>query len=198
MKIKSNLMDQMGLWALVKEDFATHYRDVTLPGFQAMAVYRFGVWARSRPLYFFRVLFGSLHLPLFCFIRNFYGIELKYTATLGRRVHIGHQGGIVIHEFCRMGDDCVIRQNVTIGVGGLGRGHNGPEHAPLIGNKVDFGAGAVVMGKVKIGDNVNIGPNAVILSDVKSHMTVMVPPARAILRPEGPAPLAPRDIQVSA
>ncbi|PKA39893.1 serine acetyltransferase [Rhizobium sullae] len=198
MKIRNELMDEMGLLALLREDFNCHYRDVTKPGFQAMAVYRFGVWARSRRLYLSRMLFGAIHFVLFCFIRNVYGIEIPYTAKLGRRVHIGHQSGIVIHEFCTMGDDCVVRQNVTIGIGGVKRGHFGPEHAPVIGRHVDFAAGAVVVGNVRIGDSVNIGPNAVIVTDVKSNTTVMAPPARMMARPAANTAAVSPDLEMSA
>ncbi|MEP7453587.1 hypothetical protein [Phyllobacterium sp. SB3] len=179
---KNELIAELGLRALIKEDFINHRKDLTLPGFRALAVYRYGTWARSRRSYPVRACFSAIHLFLARFVRNYYGIELYYTANIGRRLHIGHQSGIVVHEYATIGDDCVIRQGVTLGIGGLQRGETGREHAPMIGNRVDFGVGAVIIGKVTIGDDVNIGPNVVILTDIKSNSTVMASPPRVLSR----------------
>lgn len=179
---KNELIAELGLCALIKEDFINHRKDLTLPGFRALAVYRYGTWARSRRNYLVRASFSAIHLFLARFVRNYYGIELYYTANIGRRLHIGHQNGIVIHEYATIGDDCVIRQGVTLGIGGLQRGETGREHAPVIGNRVDFGVGAVIIGKVTIGDDVNIGPNVVVLTDIKSSSTVVASPPRVLSR----------------
>lgn len=179
---KNELIAKLGLLALIKEDFMNHRKDLTLPGFRALAVYRYGTWARSRPNYLARAFFSVIHLFFARFVRNYYGIELYHTASIGRRLHIGHQGCIVVHEYATIGDDCVIRQGVTLGIGGLQRGETGREHAPVIGNRVDIGVGAVIIGQVTIGDDVNIGPNVVIVTDIKSNSTVLAPPPRIVSR----------------
>jgi serine O-acetyltransferase len=165
---------QPGLIALIREDWETHRRSVLRPGFQAMLSYRVGRWAAERrrrrlPAYVFA---SALHL----FVRNFYGIDLYWTTLIGRRFHIGHQGAIVIHRFCTIGDDCTIRQGVTIGAADEWNAGGGPR----LGDRVDVGAGAMVLGDISIGSDVRIGPNAVVTTDVPDNATVFAPPSRSI------------------
>ena len=54
-------------------------------------------------------------------VRTASGIELSWHADIGRRVVFAHQGGIVVGAWARIGDDCLVRQNVTIGAGQGGR-----------------------------------------------------------------------------
>ena len=171
-----------GLFKLILEDLKRHMWDTSLPGFRALAVYRFGVWARTLRFLPLRILFIWLHTTLFRFIRNNYGIELYASAKVGRRFLIGHQSGIVIHRFATFGNDCVIRQNVTLGEAGKGRDNFSAGLGPVIGDDVDIGAGVVIIGNVRIGDNVRIGPNAVVLTNIPSNATVLAPVSRAIVR----------------
>lgn len=183
--------NDVSLWELIKEDHRTHYSDWTRPGFRAMAVYRFGHWAMKRKSYTLRRLLSVIHRTAFRFVRNVYGIEIRPTATIGRRFHIGHQGAIVVHAHAIIGDDCLIRQGATLGIGGLERGADFETSGPIIGNRVDIGAGAMIVGRLTIGDDVNIGPNAVVLVNVPSNSTVLPPPARILPRPpQGAAPQA--------
>src|SRR4051812_7117502 len=104
------------LWTLLKEDLKAHGGDWTRPGFQAIAVYRMGVWRMAvspRPL---RVPFSFAYRAMFVAVRNFYGIELPYTAQIGRRVVFEHQHGIVVHGSTVIGDDCIVRHGVTFGI----------------------------------------------------------------------------------
>lgn len=159
---------------LIQEDWVTHQRDWTLPGFRAVAVHRFGVWRMSvRPL-LLRAPLSVLYRMLYRKVRNQYGIELPYTVNLGRRVIIEHQSGIVIHGFCSIGDDCIIRQGVTLG----NRYRDRPNEAPQLGNRVNIGAGAKLLGGITIGDDVNIGANAVVLQDVPAGKTALGIPAK--------------------
>lgn len=172
------LPDGMSLLAVLREDFSRHDRDWTLPGFRAVAVHRLGFWHRGLRFAPLRVLVRRVHLSLYRRVRNHYGIELPYTVTLGRRVRFEHQGGIVIHGFTRLGDDCVVRQGVTMGV----RSPDEPFQAPVLGDRVDVGAGAVILGGVRIGDGARIGANAVVLRDVPPNATAVGIPARVIER----------------
>ena len=105
-------------------------------------------------------------------VRNLYGIELPYSASIGRRVIIEHQSGIVIHGATVIGDDCIIRQNCTFGIRRMGE----LSKAPVLGRGVDVGAGAVILGDVRIGDFAVIGANAVVLHNVPAGaMAVGVP-----------------------
>jgi serine O-acetyltransferase len=129
-----------------------------------------------------RATFSLLYNALYRKVRNTYGIELPYTVDLGRRVVIEHQSCIVIHGYAVIGDDCIIRQGVTIG----NRSINDPYAAPRLGNRVNVGAGAKILGKIRIGDDVNIGANAVVVKDVPSGATVVGIPAKIIRMANAP------------
>lgn len=182
MGIQVNLMENsseqtpLNLWQLLKEDWIAHGRDWTKPGFRAVAVHRFGVWRMKIKPLLLRAPLSILYRMLFRKVRNHYGIELPYSVQLGRRVIIEHQGAIVIHGDCTIGDDCIIRQGVTLGNRYLDR----PFDAPKLGNRVNVGAGAKIFGNVQIGDRTNIGANAVVLCDVPAEATAVGIPARII------------------
>ena len=99
----------------VKGDYARHQRNWTRPGFQAMVVYRFGIWRYSFKNPFVRKPMTGLYKLLNIFVRNVYGIEITGTAVIGRRLRIAHQHGITVHSHAVIGDDCLIRQGVSIG-----------------------------------------------------------------------------------
>lgn len=160
----------------IREDWQAHGRDWTLPGFRAVAVYRIGNWVRDRQKGLIQSMLFALYLIMYRFIRNHYGIELRETTRVGRRFVVGHQSGIVIHPNSEFGDDCLIRQNVTIGAVNMARINDGPK----LGHRVDVGAGAVILGRVKIGDDVQIGPNAVVMTDIPAGATVFVEAPRMI------------------
>lgn len=166
----------LDFWQQLKEDWIAHGRDWTKPGFRAVAIQRFGVWRMTLEPIILRAPFSILYRALFRKVRNTYGIELPYTVQLGRRVVIEHQSGIVIHGECSIGDDCIIRQGVTMGNRYLDR----PFDAPKLGNRVNVGAGAKIFGNVTIGDDANIGANAVVLSDIPPGKTAVGIPAKII------------------
>jgi serine O-acetyltransferase len=170
----------LGLFELIKEDWETHFKDWKQCGFRAVAVYRFGVWADTLKNRIIRTVTMRVYWFFSRWIRNYYGIELLYTAKIGRRFLIGHQGGIVIHPNAVFGDDCLIRQGVT--VGDSGRGSDGS--APRMGDEVHVGAGAVIMGNITVGSRVSIGPNAVIMANVPAGSTAFGNPARIIKTPK--------------
>lgn len=154
-------------------------------GFQAVASYRIAVWVADLRPRVLRPLLRLLLGPHRFVVRNFYGIELYPTARIGRRFRIVHQGGIVIHAGAVIGDDCTIRQGVTIGAaagGGAGR------LPPQLGSRVSIGAGAVVAGTITIGDDVTIGPNAVVMQNVPAGSIVVTPPPRIMAPPPRRAP----------
>jgi serine acetyltransferase len=166
----------IGFWQQIQEDWIAHERDFTKPGFQAIAVQRFGQWRMKIQPKLLRAPFSFLYLILYIVIRNIYGIELPYTVSLGRRVIIEHQNGIVIHGNSTIGDDCVIRQGVTLGNRYLER----PFDAPILASRVNIGAGAKILGNVTIGNDVNIGANAVVLNDIPPGQTAVGIPAKVV------------------
>jgi len=175
---------QPSLWTLLREDYASHGRDWTRPGFRSIAAYRFGVWRMGIRSKLLRAPFSILYRSLFRYCRNHYGIELPYSATVGRRVIIEHQSGIVIHGNAVIDDDSIIRQGVTVGNKSLDR----PLDAPILGKRVNVGAGAKILGAVHIGDDATIGANAVVLTDVPPGAVAVGIPARILPAPSGKPP----------
>jgi len=168
----ASLRELMQYWA---EDYEVHRRDASTPGFRAIAVHRFGNY-RMRVRKPWRGLLTLIYQPLYEHCRNHYGVELPYSAKVGRRVRIEHQGGIVIHGCAEIGDECIIRQGVTLG----NRHMNAPFAAPVLGKGVNVGAGAKVLGGIQIGDNASIGANSVVLDDVPAHCIAVGIPARTL------------------
>ena len=168
---------ELSLLQQIKEDWIAHGRDWTKPGFRAVAVQRFGVWRMSVEPKLLRAPLSILYRALFRKIRNGYGIELPYSVKLGRRVVFEHQGGIVIHGNCTIGDDSIIRQGVTLG----NRYLEQPFDAPQLGEKVNVGAGAKIFGEIMINDGAKIGANAVVLQDVPQGATAVGIPAKILL-----------------
>jgi len=121
-----------------------------------------------------RAPFSVLYRTLFRHVRNHYGIELPFSVRLGRRVIIEHQCCIIVHGNSVIGDDCIIRQGCTLGNRDLDR----PDDAPRLGHRVNVGAGAKILGAVKIGDGAAIGANAVVLTDVPAGAVAVGIPAR--------------------
>ena len=163
------------LWEWVAEDYQAHERDWTRPGFRAVALHRLGNY-RMRIPFALRVPLSAVYWTCFRYVRNHYGIELPYSAKLGRRVIIEHQGAIVVHGDSVIGDDCILRQGVTLG----NRRLNEPFDAPVLGDKVNVGAGAKILGKVVIGDQAAIGANSVVLSDVPPGRIAIGIPAKVL------------------
>ncbi len=164
--------------SLVREDFEVNGRDWRMPGVRAMFVYRLGNYRLGMRASLARKLLSVVYRFLYRLVRNHYGIELQGTAWVGRRVRLIHQHGIVIHGFTIIGDDCWIRQGVTLG-GGVDWARD--DH-PTLGKDVRIGAGAVLMGRFTVGDAARIGPNAVVSRRVAPSALVMAPPARAMHR----------------
>jgi serine O-acetyltransferase len=166
----------LSLCQQVQEDWVAHGRDWTKPGFRAVAVQRFGIWRMRINSKLLRAPFSILYTSLYRKVRNTYGIDLPYTVKLGRRVIIEHECGIVIHGHCEIGDDCTIRQGVTLGNRYLDR----PLESPKLGARVNIGAGAKILGNVTIGDDANVGANAVVLVDIPAGKTAIGIPAKII------------------
>ena len=103
------------------------------------------------------------------------GGVIPFQTEIGPNVKFAYQGlGVVIHKKAKIGSDCFIRQNVTIGGGG------GPGGLPVIGNNVDIGAGSVLLGGIHIGDNVKIGANSVVNKDLPANCVAVGAPAKPI------------------
>jgi serine acetyltransferase len=99
------------------------------------------------------------------------GVELPWGTRVGRRLRIEHGVGLVVNAYTTIGDDVIVRQNVTIG-------NNGTDlECPRIEDGVDVGAGAVILGDIVVGARSRIGANAVVVKNVSPDAVAVGVPA---------------------
>ena len=106
------------------------------------------------------------------------GISIPLRCQIGGGLQMPHTNGIVVNVGARIGCNCEIFQQVTIGEGKGG--------CPEIGNDVSIGPGAKILGGVKIGDGSRIGANALVVRDVPAGSLVLATPAEIHVRPLTP------------
>ena len=177
----------------IREDWRTHGRELSRQAIWALVVYRFGQWRYGVRPRFLRMPLSLIYRFLKPLSQVLTGIDLPCEVQVGRRFTIEHFGGIIISGDARFGDDCVIRNGVTVGLR-----HTGVRGAPKIGHRVDIGAGAKILGPITIGDDVAIGANAVVIKDVPANSIAVGIPARIIPRetevPSAPEPEEPPEM----
>jgi serine O-acetyltransferase len=156
----------------IRHDLRAHGGDWTAQGFWALLVYRFGRWRYGIRPALLRKPFSLTYKYLYKVIQIITGIELPCEVEIGRNFVIDHFGGIVISGYAKFGDNCRIRNGVVVGL----RRTEEPR-APVIGNNVDIGAGAKILGPISVGNNVIVGANAVVLSDVPDDSIAVGVPA---------------------
>jgi serine O-acetyltransferase len=109
--------------------------------------------------------------------RHLFGTYLAPETDIGAGTELGYGGiGVVIHPEARLGRDVLVSPGVIIG------GRSGLPGAPDIGDRVKIGAGAKLLGPIKIGQGAYIGANAVVIHDVAEGDVVVGIPARPIER----------------
>jgi serine O-acetyltransferase len=147
-----------------KEDLLRYKRQGKIqwhePSLWVIAVYRFGQWCINRKQGIVKKVLTVLHLPR--------------GAKIGGGLKIWHFGGIFLNPDTVIGKNCTLRHGVTIG------NRHSDHDVPVIGDNVDIGVGAVIMGAIVIGNNVSIGANAVVLCDVPDNHIAVGVPARVI------------------
>lgn len=163
------------------EDYKCYREGFLAQGFWALLFFRFASIRYAFKKRIFRAPFAIVYAFLTKFSQVFFGIYIGSHARIGRRLTIEHFGCIVIHNNAVIGDDVIIRQGVTIG----NRLLNAPLDAPTIGNRVSIGAGAKILGAVKVGDDVQIGANAVVITDVPDNCIAVGVPA--VIKPRNKA-----------
>ncbi len=102
------------------------------------------------------------------------GAEIDLNCQIGGGLLIPHPNGIVIYPSVTIGPNCLVLQQVTVGIK--------KGEVPKIGGHVDIGAGAKILGAVTLGNHCRIGANAVVLEDVQEGDTVVGIPARSTQR----------------
>lgn len=162
----------------IRSDLRAYQGDWGAQGFWVMLIYRFGRWrysVRPAPL---RMALSLIYKFSYKTVQILTGIELPCEVPVGKNFVIDHFGGIVISGYASFGDDCRIRNGVVVGLR-----HVSEPTAPQIGNNVDIGAGAKILGPITIGNNVAIGANAVVLCDVPDDCVAVGVPA--VIKPRG-------------
>lgn len=101
------------------------------------------------------------------------GADIPITCNIGGGLLLPHPNGVVIHPDAKIGPNCLILQQVTIGtLDGVA--------TPTIGGQVDIGAGAKVLGDITLGNHARVGANAVVLIDIPKDKTAVGIPAKVI------------------
>lgn len=143
------------------------------PGFHAVLLYRIAHVIHSWKLPFFPRLLSQLG-------RFFTGVEIHPGAKIGPGLFIDHGMGVVIGETTEIGEDVTLYQGVTLG----GTGNERGKRHPTLGNNVVVGAGAKVLGNIRLGNQVKVGAGSVVVHPVPDFCTVVGVPAE-IVRKEG-------------
>src|SRR5262245_4790655 len=164
----------------IRADLRAHDGRWGTQGFWVLVIYRLGRWRYSIRWPIVRKFFSLLYHVLYKFVQILTGIELPCEAVVGRNFVIDHFGGIIVSGYARFGDNCRIRNGVVVGLQRVEQ-----KCAPTIGNNVDIGAGAKLLGPIRIGNNVSIGANAVVLCDVPDNSIAVGVPAVVKRRVDG-------------
>jgi len=156
---------------LEKDPAAKNWLEVMLlyPSIHAIIFYRVAHLLYNHKIYFIARAISQL-------ARFFTGIEIHPGAKIGKGLFIDHGTGVVIGETTEIGDNVTLYQGVTLG----GTGKDKGKRHPTIENDVVVGAGAKILGPIKIGAGSKIGANAVVLKDVLAKATAVGIPARVI------------------
>ena len=109
-----------------------------------------------------------------------FGVDIHPAAQIGRGIMLDHATGVVIGETAVVGNNVSIMQSVTLG--GTGKEH-GDRH-PKISDGVLIGAGAKILGNIRVGQGAQIAAGSVVLKDVEPHTTVAGVPAKVVGKPD--------------
>ena len=149
------------------------------PGFHAVQFHRISHWLWNRGLRFLGRLLSQLS-------RFLTGIEIHPGAKIGSGFFIDHGMGVVIGETSEVGDNVTLYHGVTLG----GTSWKKEKRHPTVGNNVIVGAGASVLGPIKVGDNARIGSGSVVVEDVPPNATVVGIPGKVAYGKRQQAPSA--------
>lgn len=144
---------------------------VCYPGFQALCIHRLShsVWKSPIPMKLAARCLSQIS-------RILTGVEIHPGARIGHSVFIDHGMGVVIGETAEIGNRCLLYQGVTLG----GTGKESGKRHPTLAENVVVGAGAKVLGAIKVGTNTRIGAGSVVVRDVDNDCTVVGIPGRVI------------------
>jgi serine O-acetyltransferase len=137
----------------IRSDFQAHNRDLSAQGFWVMLVYRFGRWRYGVRPTIVRKLLSFIYKLLFKFVQIVTGVELPCEARVGRDFVIDHFGGIIVSGYAKIGDNCRIRNGVTIGLRRIEE-----KLTSVISNNVAIGATSKLLSPIVIGHVLLLAP----------------------------------------
>ncbi|NTU91903.1 MAG: serine acetyltransferase [Chlorobiaceae bacterium] len=159
----------------IRADLATYEGKWSSQGFWVMVVYRLGQWRYTIKSGLIRKPFSFLYKSCYKVVQILTGVELPCEVPVGSNFRIEHFGDIIVSGYASFGDNCIIRNGVTVGLKNIEE-----KTAPRIGNNVNIGTGAKILGNITIGDNVDIGANAVVIASVPDNCIAVGIPAKII------------------
>ncbi|MBI4920468.1 MAG: serine O-acetyltransferase [Devosia nanyangense] len=173
------------LAATLERDPATHRAIVPFlyfKGYQAIQTHRFASALHEA---------GRIDFALYLQSRSsqVFQVDINPRARIGKGIMLDHATGFVVGETAVIGDNCSILQGVTLG----GTGKADEDRHPKIGNGVLIGAGAIVLGNIKVGDCARIGAGSVVIREVPPRVTVVGVPARIVGEAGAPQPASVMD-----
>ncbi len=139
------------------------------PGIKAIFFHRISHFLYQKSVPFFPRAISELS-------RFLTGIDIHPGAKIGKNLIIDHGMGVVIGETAEIGDHCLIYHGVTLG----GVDLNPVKRHPTLGNHVVVGAGAKILGNIRIGDRARIGANSVVIREVPDDCTATGIPAKIV------------------
>lgn len=164
----------------IMSDYKRYKHPIISQGFWASAIHRYGTFSREIKIGLIRAPAKIIHFFLIKISETFLGTYIGPNAKIGKGFLIEHTGCIVINSEAKIGNYARIRHGVTIG----NKIAEKPRDVPTIGDYIDIGAGAKILGAINIGNNVSVGANAVVLCDVPDNSIAVGVPARVIPKTE--------------
>lgn len=150
--------------------FKKFLKSLRSKGFKYLFFLRMARYSKNKVIVWFSRL-------MLYFLGYRYGFQIPRQTHIGPGLFIGHFGTLVVSTHAKIGSNCNLAHNVTIGAA---RGRRAG--APALGDSVWVGTGAVLVGNITIGSDVMIAPNAFVNFDVPDHSLVIGNPAQIIAR----------------
>lgn len=150
------------------------------PSWIVVCLYRICRWIKCLNVPIMKAILNIIFFPWYVFFTILFGIHIPRGADIGPGIRIYHYGCIVINHNAIIGKNCTLRQGVTIG------NKSKIDDVPVLGDNVDIGAGAIIIGEIFVGNNVSIGANAVVITNVPDNCIAVGVPARIMKKKDVP------------
>lgn len=172
------------IWDALRADLRRYIRNGRLewwePSLWVIVSYRLGHWSRTSRRKWLRRLAMGIDAPFYLAVTVLTGIHLPRRAEIGPGLKVWHFGGVFLNPLAKLGRGCTLRQNVCIG------NRREDTDVPVLGDFVEVGVGAVILGAIRVGHHAIIGANAVVVQDVPDWHVAVGNPARLLPRRDSP------------